>query len=286
MSALTRRIRYTLWTLGSHAGRPVSCGASAQATVLIACYSQERARNLGPQVRHLLKCTFVERIVLSNHNPDLRLPADLPDDPRVVVVAQPVSRGCGFRWFVAQSFNPDYLIVIDDDILLYPRQIAALFDHLVTEPDVPHGMTGMSEVADTEFVFVERDEMEVDFLCEVYAVTGEHLRRYRALRMRLEEVEHMGDLIDRAGDFAVVSQTGNGPPRIHDVGRIQRCETFDRVGVAVHKDEAFAETVHEVSQALKRVRERECPSEPPVRGPAGPIGRRLPLAAARIRAAH
>jgi hypothetical protein len=253
VSVLTRRIRYALWALTSRTGRAISCGVPARVTVLLACFSPARVNGLSPQVRHLLRCPFVERIVVSNHNPGLRLPADLPTtDPRVVVVSQPVQRRCGYRWLVAQTFDPAYLIVLDDDVRLYPSQLARLFEYLVGDPSVPHGVAGLRQVADTECIFVERTDANVDFLCEVYAITGQHLRRYEALRARLEEAPSMGELIDRSCDFVVLGRTGDGRPQIHDLGRIHRCETFNQVGVALHKDPSFREDVREVLHALKR----------------------------------
>ncbi|MGE3845169.1 MAG: hypothetical protein AB7I50_26720 [Vicinamibacterales bacterium] len=250
MSLLTRNLRRALWEWRSHLPGSVSCGVTLRATALIACYNETRARNVGPQVRHLLHCPFIERVVISNHNPDLVLDGAILQDPRVFIVEQAVRRGCGHRWTVARTFDPEYLITIDDDILLYPAQVARLFEQLVLDPSVPHGLSGMWRDDSTEFKFVERHEVEVDFLCETYALTRHHLSRYWKVRAELA-ADGVADLIDGAMDFVVISQMGDGRPRIHDLGRLRRCETFAEVGIAVHRNADFGTAFHQVWGALQ-----------------------------------
>jgi hypothetical protein len=212
-------------------------------------------RHAASQIRNLLKCNFVNQIVVSNHNPEVHM-EDLVSirDRRVVYMNQPVHRGCGFRWLIAADLGPDYLIVIDDDIWLFPQQLANLFQHLVNEPDVPHGFTGMLHLANDEFEYREREERTVDYLCEVYAVTKEHLDRYRELENRLARNESVAKAIAASHDFMVISQTGNRNPKIHYTSRLFRSPTFNQPGVAVHKENSFDRSMPEIYHALHQVR--------------------------------
>jgi hypothetical protein len=232
-------------------GFRVSLPLSQTVTVLIAYYNPARARHLPSQVRNLLKCSFVDRIVISNHNPRIDL-APLLAVPRnrVVLVSNKEERGCGYRWRVAQRFKCDYLIVIDDDMLLFPSQIARLFMHLVSEPSVPHGTCGMLQVAKGDLEYHAEQEMTVDCLSEVYALTTTHLTRYAALEARLSQDIVTEEAIQCYADFAVISRTGAYKPKIHNVGHLFRCATFKETGIAVHRKDGFREAVRRVLAAL------------------------------------
>ena len=80
-------------------------------TVLVACFHPARLEHLDAQVRNILKCRFVERLVLSNHNPQLPVADTLRvSDKRIVIVNQPVERRCGHRWAVAAQFDAECLL--------------------------------------------------------------------------------------------------------------------------------------------------------------------------------
>jgi hypothetical protein len=220
-------------------------------TVLITCFHPARAVHLDAQVRNALRCRFVERVVVSSHNPDVGSHiAVRVRDPRLTLLDTPVKRGCGHRWTVAGTLDPAYLLVVDDDMLLRTAQIAGLFHRLVDEPDVPHGLSGLRHVGDDGLEFVDRRDASVDYLCEAYAITREHLSRHAMLRASVGDAEPVGRLVDAAFDFMLVSRTGRGRPRIHDLGHILRCETFATRGVAVHKDDGFEAQLQLVARAL------------------------------------
>lgn len=209
--------------------------------------------HIESQVRNILKCKFVERLVISNHNPDIRIEEKVKiKDPRIVMINQPVKRGCGYRWLVANQFQPKYLIVIDDDIWLFPLQIAKLFKHLVAEPDVPHGITGMVRMEDSKIAVVEKKDLTVDYLCETYAITESQLRRYLVLRECLLQDKRLLEMIDAAVDFMLISQSGTQRPKIHNIGRVFKDPSFNQVGVAVHKERDFEDNLFEVNQAMNR----------------------------------
>ncbi len=66
---LARKLKYVLWTLNGYVGRTVSAHAPQKVTVLITYYHPARMQHIEPQVRNILKCTFVDKLVISNHNP-------------------------------------------------------------------------------------------------------------------------------------------------------------------------------------------------------------------------
>jgi hypothetical protein len=251
MSRLTRRARYALWRAGGRLGRQVDVDLPHRLTVLITCFHPRRAAHVDPQVRNVLRCRFVEQVVVSSHNPDVHAGSVVAvRDPRLVLLDSPVKRGCGHRWTVAGALDPEYLLVIDDDMLLRPAQIAGLHRQLVARPEVPHGLSGFRYLEDAVLEFVDRRSTSVSFLCEAYAVTRRHLARHAALRAQL--TEPLGELVDSAFDFMLISRAGSGDPRIHDLGHILRCETFAARGVAVHKEARFEANALDVARAVCR----------------------------------
>lgn len=254
MTTLKRKIKYAWWAINGYLGPKQRGPISQKATVLITYYNPLRMQHIDAQLRNLFKCTFVEKIVLSNHNPDIRIEDRVRlRDPRLVFINQTVRQGCGYRWGIAAGLDADYVIVIDDDILLFPGQLAQLFHELVRQPAIPHGFTGMLHLPNDVFEYHEREERVVDYLCEVYAVTRHHLQRFQALAHSLNHDETVAHMIASAADFMVISQTGVGKPKIHNAGRLLRCASFNQAGVAVHKESDFAVNMTGVSQALTRV---------------------------------
>lgn len=253
MRPLIRRMKYALWVMHSHLGRRVVLDLPQQVTVLITYYNPARMGHGATQVRNLLQCRFVEQIVLSNHNPAIQLEERIGvRDPRVVFRNQPEQRGCGYRWQVASEIKAPYLLVIDDDVLLYPAQLTRLFQHLVRMPTVPHGFTGMRVQPGEQFEYCEYKEAAVDYLCEVYAVTNEQVQRYLQLRTALAVEPTLAQMIDRAVDFMLISQCGNSKPQIHNAGRLLRCPTFQQSDIAIHKGQDFAGNMRVVNQALAK----------------------------------
>ena len=53
----------------------------------------ERMGNMGPQIRNMLKCNFVERVVISNHNPNIKVKdiVGVKDD-RLIFLSQNLQR--------------------------------------------------------------------------------------------------------------------------------------------------------------------------------------------------
>lgn len=249
MSTLIRKLKYTLWTVNGYLGQPPRVDVPQQVTVLITYYNPGRMCHIDSQVRNLLQCRFVEQIVLSNHNPEIRIEDQVNfRNDRLVFFNQPVQRGCGYRWVVAQDLHAPYLIVIDDDVLLYPAQLAQLFQALVKAPAVPHGFTGMHAHDADHFEYCEYQEATVDYLCEVYAVTQAHIQRYWQLYNAI--TSEVAPMIDSAVDFMLISQSGNGNPQIHNAGQLLRCTTFKQQDIAIHQTASFHYRMQKVYHAL------------------------------------
>ncbi len=173
----------------------------------------------------------------------------------MVYINQPARRACGYRWQIANALDAEYLVVVDDDILLFPSQLKALFQHLILAPQVPHGFSGTVYVGNDQFEFRQRENIEVHYLCEVYAVTKDHVEKYFEMeRLIVERDETLRDTVERYGDFIVISQTGAQNPKIHKVSRLFRANTFKTPGVANHKDEEFDSSILQVSRAVERIR--------------------------------
>ena len=92
---LLRELTYHRWVMDTHVSSPVSLATGQKAVVIIPSYHKKRTRNLPPLVRFALKCDFVERVIISNHTPEVCLEGRVETrDDRVVVMNQTIRRGC------------------------------------------------------------------------------------------------------------------------------------------------------------------------------------------------
>jgi hypothetical protein len=247
--------------LSAYCGRTLRLDTPHRVTVLITYFHPARMNHIGLQVRNILKCAFVEKVVVSNHNPAVSIQATTSiRDTRVVFLNQETSRACRYRWRVAASLEAKYLIVVDDDILLFPSQLKTLVQHVVSDPEVPHGFAGALHMDDGRMQFRHLQDIDVHYLYEVYAVTKEHVRRYAEIEKLLTEQDGtLLDAIERSGDFVIISATAARNPRIHRTGPLFRVSSSETAGIAIHKSEPFGATVERVCRAVKTIR-----SLPPV----------------------
>jgi len=255
-----REALYHAWRLRGRVTPPLPATGTERLTVLIPAYHARRSRNIAPLVRACLQCRFVERVVVSNHNPDTSVAAIVPvRDPRVTLIEHGVRRGCGYIWHVASEQPGACFLVIDDDQLLYPAQIAALFRALVADPSVPHGLCGGSVTGE----YLERCEREVDVLYNAYAVTRAHLDAFHRLSRELvaSGAAHPDEIEHRCDDV-VISRSGGGRARIHDVGFILRCRTGGMEGVAIFREPGFDDVRVRVDRALAEIQARAAAGNP------------------------
>lgn len=125
LRTLAKRVGHALWVVNGRLASRIELEVRQKATVIIPTYSAERVRGVAAMVRSVLRCAFVEKVNVSNHNPDIRIEAHVRcADERLMLANQPTRRGCGYQWTVASSVAPQYLISIDDDLRLRPAQLA------------------------------------------------------------------------------------------------------------------------------------------------------------------
>lgn len=225
-----------IWRLRVRWGPAVGIGRPERLTVVLVSYL--RPRNLEPIIRSALKCRFVNKVAVQNNNPDI----DLREwvhvrSARLSIANSPVKRGAGSRWSVALRENRAYYLAIDDDVFLFPGQIARLFRHLLDSPSVPHGVHGV-----TRKVHVSHREMPVDVLHQLYLATADQVQRYHEILAILEErAPEEREIANHLGDDIIISHCGDGPPRIHDVGIIPCCPSSHKKGIALNQLKEFPE---------------------------------------------
>jgi hypothetical protein len=240
-----------LWALNGIIGLKLQIKMHQKATVLFTYYNPVRMKHVNHQLRNVLKCDFVGQVIISNHNPDIDISSMIRvRNPHINIINQKVRRGCGYRWLVANDFSPEYLIVVDDDVLIFPWQLKQLFEALIAEPEIPHGFAGMVQHTDGSLEYRQEEERSLDYICEIYAITGEHLKRYVELRTEVLRDESLTDMVESAADFMIVSRSGSYNPKIHDAGRLFRCPTYNETSVAVHKNNDFDSSMMGVARAL------------------------------------
>jgi glycosyltransferase involved in cell wall biosynthesis len=256
LKKLLRKLKYIYWVLNGYLGWPIHSRHDRKTAVLLTYFNPVRMDNIDSQIRNILKCTFVEEIVISNHNPDVRIEEKVKiRDNRVKFLDQDIRRACGYRWRIAGQLASEYLLVIDDDILLFPPQLKTLFEALIKEPSVPHGFSGMVMAEDGGYEYFEQEDMRVHYLCEVYGVTKEHINKYFEMEQRLaEQDQSLPDVVERLGDYILISCTAEEYPLIHDAGRIFRSVTYKSQGVANHKDKEFLHVLSDVTRALRKLK--------------------------------
>ena len=204
--------------------------------------SYKRPQNMRYIVDSLLACEFVQEIVLSNNNPQVRMENFLHSrDPRLKIINQCQRFFPTKRYDLARKLQSRYFMSIDDDVFLLPGQIKKLFMALLENPSVPHGTRGENFVVKDGKVVscksVGRKKMEVDVLIWLYAFTREHLREYFSL------LDHMKISQDdvKFSDDVILSFSGKGRPRCVNLGPILCCPSSRDKNIAVYRQEGFHE---------------------------------------------
>ena len=248
-----RELLFWKWKLDSYFRSNTNSGLNQKATVILTCYSEKRARNMDPLIRTLLKCDFVEKVLLSNHNPklDIKKWIKIKND-RFVLINQPVKRECGYRWLVAGNENADFFLIIDDDVLVKQKQVTLLFNKLIEHSEIPHGLSG---ILDNNYIVY--CDTEVDILFNLYAVSKEHIKLYLKFVEKLSKDYSLPDLWIELSDDMIISKTGNKRPMIHDAGFLLHCKTFNDVDVALTKSPYINEHRIKVSNALEKIKQSE-----------------------------
>jgi hypothetical protein len=262
---------YARWSLGTMLGPPVSSALPEKLTVVLLSY--KRPQNLHPIIRALLKASFVERIILSNNNPDIRMEdwVGLRDE-RLRIINQPKRTAPGIRFSLARETQGRFFATIDDDVYLSPTQLRTLFEALVRAPAMPHGVRGERYAPDEPMPYTHeqlenfmgkvpdyggwRPGMEgvnasVDVINGVYFFTREHVEEMFRLAEALKlDVDGLFN-----GEDILLSFCGTERPLIHDLGdRFLNCLSEVRHGVATFTQEGFYPRRTEFFQALRELK--------------------------------
>ena len=224
---MLKKILYWRWLLNSYICSNQSINGNNKVIVILASYHIERMKNIQPLVRSISKCDFVDKIIVSNHNPDVFIEDWVKiKDERLQLINQPTRRGPGYCWTLADKEDSEFFILIDDDFLIFPRQLKILFQHLVEQPDVPHGVTGFLKAR-----YYQSREMEVVTLNQIYAITRAHLEKYIELAETIRAIDPSAyDSIEPYAHEIIISKTGKNKPKIHNIGPVTRCHTARKSG--------------------------------------------------------
>jgi hypothetical protein len=226
--------RFLRWQFNARFGPRVALEGPQKLTVIL--LSWKRVRNMQPLVRSLLRADFIERIIVSNNNPEYRIRdvIQLRDD-RLQLIDQPQARAAGVRFELARNEPGEYFVSIDDDTFLYPEQLKKLFSELIAHPHCPHGRQGEMYVGPPHQprhpgwkLGLRRLEGNVDVINCVYAFTRGHVEEMYRLAGQLEL--DIGALAN--GEDVLLSSSGEEGPMIHDLGELVECLSAHRRGVS------------------------------------------------------
>lgn len=251
---LGKKLMFWMWIFRIHLGVRVKSKSKEKAALILLSY--KRIQNIEPIIKAALKCSFIDRIIVSNNNPD---EFDVHEwmrfkDPRVVLINQKKREGFGNRWDLALKDINDNFILIDDDIFIKPKQLRILFEHLISNKNIPHGLAGSINFRK----FVDRKDMQVEILHQVYAVTREHIENYFEYKNLLEQLPSLEniDIVNSADDI-IISFTGSSYPRIYDTGIVLRCPSSHDENIASYLQDGFYEQRKMIIDELNDIKSME-----------------------------
>ena len=244
---IARTVLVAVWKVRCRFGPSTTYSSTSRVGVVLLSYN--RAANMDPILRAVLKCQFVDRVLLSNNNSRKRVDDFISvSDRRFASIDQTSDQRPGNRWSIArdQLSDCEIILALDDDVFLYPRQIRQLVARVQAEPQSVHGFAGMTGRSYRS----ESDEI-VDHVVRAYATTQDNIKRYFELIGRMGEAA--AD-VERIGDDIVISLAAPGPPRIHAVGLVLSCASSTQDGVAVNREDDFTSVRDLIFSEATRVR--------------------------------
>lgn len=248
---LGKRILYWIWILKIHLGAKIHSSSKEKAALILLSY--KRIKNIEPIVKAALKCSFISKIIVSNNNPDEYNLNDWMkfDDSRVVLINQKKREGFGNRWDMAINESEENFILIDDDIFIKPSQLLVLFDKLIADKSIPHGLAGSINFKQ----FVDKKDMEVETLHQIYAVTREHITKYFEYKNLLEQIPSLKNIsIVNSADDILISNSGISNAKIHDAGFILRCPTSHNADIACYLQKGFYDRRRIILKELNEIK--------------------------------
>ena len=250
---LARSARHRVFDWRARRGRPYGDADLPKATVILLSF--KRPQNMDRIVRICLAARFVERVIVSNNNPEVDLRDWIGiDSDRLQLIAQPKPTPPGVRVSLARKAGGRHFISIDDDVFLSPGQLHRLYRAYLSDPSVPHGFHGQCwEEAEREGGLggVVLGDKRVDVLNRAYFFSESQLTEFE----RLAALLHLGppEAI-RNGEDVLLSFCGERRPRIHGIGPVLECPTSDRAGIAVWREPGFQKTRVQLFQSLRTLK--------------------------------
>ncbi len=216
--------------------------------------SYRRPENMADLVRGLLRCEFVDRVIVSNSNPETEIGRWTPfSDPRLQVTDAGRHTPAGFRFELAREAEAAHYLCIDDDVFLRPKQIRDLYAHYLEDPSVPHGVWGHDFSEAEGGLKRRRVEASVDVLQQVYLLSRQHVTDYFRL---LGELGFRSTEELRFGDDILLGHCSEGRPRCHDVGLYAVCPTTHAPGRATWKQSGFEDFRIDLLSKVRELRPR------------------------------
>lgn len=186
-----------------------------------------------------------ERIAVLLHEPSLIVWTDR-FDPSVEVHIEAVCRPAGFGWISPHLREANLTVLVDDDTILSSVQMRRLVVGAESDRTSPVGVIGsrfptwpyVDEAGNAANIYMERTCAQVHVLHQVYAVTWEHVLRYRATIVDLATFDPLSH--DACADDIIMSAVGDTAPRIIDLGEIEE-DPDSWSHHALHSAEGFNE---------------------------------------------
>lgn len=231
-----------------------------KATIIILSY--KRPQNIAPIVKHALCCDFVEKVIVSNNNPDVRI-----DDyvriasEKLLLFNQSKRTPCRYRWNIAKKYVSKFYILIDDDVFIFPSQLSALFSFLIQNSENVHGLFGSGYIEkdkkEIEYIRSENvlsKSMQVDVVHQIYAVARTHVEKYFYFREMIKKANPVvfSDL-DEFGDDILISYTSQEKPLVHNVGFVYECPSSVKAGVAQNAKPEFSIKRKKIKKLVKLI---------------------------------
>jgi len=213
-------------------------------------------------LRMLLKCSCVEKIILCNNG------AEYPVHPHIrseKIEVRDLSENAypSHRFVMAHEENAQWFFFMDDDLLLTPEQVHALFSAALSDSSCVHGMCGEQVEEGGIRHYLHGEERDVSILNRAYACSANHIHMYHSLLADLSQ-SYKSEAHFR--DDILLSMSGEHAPRCHDVGTFLSCPTSVQQGVAVSCDDSFTDSARlDFYGHVSLVKETRCVSDDDVR---------------------
>lgn len=223
-------------------------------TCVAVLLTYSRPQNMQLVVQAALRNRFVTRVIVSNRNTQVKIRDWVSStDPRLILVDETTSTQRGHRLILARQTGAEYVVSMDEDILLTPKQWKKFFEFLLADEQCPHGIIGhvyrpgITSSNGSPFHHIAGRDTEVDVLIGAYACTSEHLKRAFDLAAKIG-VSDLSQL--RNGEDILLSFAGTTQPRIHPLKPVLFCASAGLPGFA------FTETYYDSWDERVRIFEK------------------------------